>query len=61
MNEGVTDSHSLNSVGNGNCGDHQNRHESVCAASMIYHPRNRPSNGYMQYADIQLSRLGSKQ
>jgi hypothetical protein len=35
-----------------------NRHESVCArpaASMIYHPRNMPSNGYMRYVDTQLS------
>ncbi len=35
-----------------------NRHKSVCArptASMIYHLRNRPSNGCMRYADTQLS------
>ncbi len=58
MNEDITESHSSKDVGNGNRGNHQNRHESVCArptASMIYHPRIRPSNGCMQYVDIQLS------
>ncbi len=47
MDEDVTESHSSNGVGNGNCGNHQNRHESVFTrptASMIYHPRNMPSN-----------------
>jgi hypothetical protein len=64
MNKDVTESHSSNGVGNGNCSNPQNRHKSVCAkpsASMIYHPRNRPSNGCMRYADTQLSRLGSRQ
>ncbi len=64
MNKDVTKSHSSNNVDNGNRGNPQNRHESVCArptASMIYHPWNRPSNGCMQYADIQLSQLGSRQ
>jgi hypothetical protein len=58
MNEDVTKSHSSKDMGNGNHGNHQKRHKSVCArptASMIYHPQNRPSNGCMQYADTQLS------
>ncbi len=63
MNKDVTKSHLSNNEDSGNHGDPQNRHESVCArptVSMIYHLRNRPSNGCMRYADTQLSQLGSR-
>ncbi len=58
MNKDITESHLSNDKDSGNRGDPQNRYKSVCArptASMIYHPRNRPSNGCMRYVDIQLS------
>ncbi len=64
MNKDVTESHLSNDEDSGNRGNPQNRHESVCArltASMIYHLRNRLSNGCMRYVDTQLSRLGSRQ
>ncbi len=54
----VTESHLSNNEDSGNRGNPQNRRESVCArptVSMIYHLRNRPSNGCMQYVDTQLS------
>ncbi len=64
MNEDITKSHLSNNKDSSNHGNPQNRHESVCTkptVSMIYHLRNRPSNGYMQYVDTQLSQLGSRQ
>ncbi len=58
MNEDVTKSHLSNNKDSGNRGDPQNRHKSVYArptTSMIYHLRNRPSNGCMRYVDTQVT------
>ena len=55
MNEDITKSHLSKEEDSGNRGNPQNRHKVFATVSMIYHLRNRPSNGCMRYVDTQLS------